>query len=178
MVISTLVKPHRVNGEIRRNTPEVRVVSDEGEQLGVLKIDEALRIAEEQETDLVEISPNADPPVCRLVDYGKFKYREQKRLHEAKVKQKIVHLKEIKLRPATDDHDYQVKLRSILKFLEEGDRVKVTLRFRGREMAHQELGMRQLERVQADLTEHAVIETPARLEGRQAIMILGPKKKK
>jgi translation initiation factor IF-3 len=178
MVISTLVKPHRVNGEIRRNTPEVRVVSDEGEQLGVLKIDEALRVAEEQGTDLVEISPNADPPVCRLVDYGKFKYREQKRLHEAKVKQKIVHLKEIKLRPATDDHDYQVKLRSIIKFLEEGDRVKVTLRFRGREMAHQELGMRQLERVQADLTEHAVIETSAKLEGRQAIMILGPKKKK
>ncbi len=177
-VISTLEKQHRVNGEIRRNTPEVRVVTDEGDQLGVMKIEDALRVAEERSTDLVEISPNASPPVCRLVDYGKFRYREQKKAHEAKLKQKVVHLKEIKFRPATDENDYQVKLRNLMKFLEEGDKAKITLRFRGREMAHQELGMRQLERVRDDLAEVSQVETAPRFEGRQITMILAPKKKK
>jgi translation initiation factor IF-3 len=128
--------------------------------------------------DLVEIAPQAVPPVCRLMDYGKFKYSEAKKQHEAKLKQKIVQVKEVKFRPGTDDGDYNVKLRNLTRFLEDGDKTKITLRFRGREMAHQEIGMRMLERLKADLDEHAQVEQMPKMEGRQMIMVLAPKKKK
>jgi translation initiation factor IF-3 len=157
---------------------DVRVIGVEGEALGVMRTIEALRLAEEADVDLVEIAPTAQPPVVRLMDYGKFKYQEQKKAHEAKLKQKIIEVKEIKFRPATDDHDYDTKIRKLREFLEEGDKAKVTLRFRGREMAHQELGMKLLERVRADLEEQALVEQMPRLEGRQMVMMLGPKKKK
>ncbi|MET3449075.1 translation initiation factor IF-3 [Ralstonia sp. 1138] len=137
-----------------------------------------MRLAEEKDVDLVEIAPTAQPPVCRLMDYGKFKYQEQKKAHEAKLKQKVIQVKEVKFRPATDDNDYGVKLRNATRFLEDGDRVKVTLRFRGREMAHQELGMRVLERIKADLEEFGQVEQMPKMEGRQAVMMLAPKKKK
>ncbi|MCD8505110.1 MAG: translation initiation factor IF-3 [Burkholderiaceae bacterium] len=168
-------KPHRINGEIR--VPEVRLIGIEGEQLGIVKTLDAQRMAEQEDVDLVEIAPNADPPVCRLMDYGKFKYQEQKRLAEARSKQKIIQVKEVKFRPGTDEGDYQVKLRNLKRFLDEGDKAKVTLRFRGREMAHQELGMRVLERVRDDLLEMAVVEAMPKLEGRQMVMVLAPKKK-
>jgi translation initiation factor IF-3 len=135
-------------------------------------------MAEEAEVDLVEIAPTAEPPVCRLMDYGKFKYQEQKRAHEARAKQKVILVKEVKFRPGTDDGDYNVKLRNLVRFLEEGDKAKITLRFRGREMAHQEFGVRLLERVRNDLEAHAQVESMPRLEGRQMVMILAPKKKK
>jgi translation initiation factor IF-3 len=157
---------------------DVRVIGVNGEALGVMRTLEALRLAEEADVDLVEIAPTAQPPVVRLMDYGKFKYQEQKKAHEAKLKQKIIEVKEIKFRPATDDHDYETKIRKLREFLEEGDKAKVTLRFRGREMAHQELGMKLLERVRADLEEQALVEQMPRLEGRQMVMMLGPKKKK
>jgi translation initiation factor IF-3 len=134
-------------------------------------------MAETAEVDLVEIAPQAVPPVCRLMDYGKFKYQEQKRAHEAKLKQKQIQVKEIKFRPGTDENDYQIKMRNMVKFLGEGDKVKVTLRFRGREMAHQEFGVRQLERVKADLEEIGLVEQFPKLEGRQMVMVLAPKKK-
>lgn len=127
--------------------------------------------------DLVEISPNANPPVCKVMDFGKYKYREQKKAHEMKMKQKIVHLKEIKLRPVTDENDYQIKLRNARRFLEDGDKVKFVVQFRGREMAHQELGLNYLVRVEADLAEEAVIESRPKIEGRNAIMVAAPKKK-
>ncbi len=135
-------------------------------------------MAEEAEVDLVEIAPQARPPVCRLMDYGKFKYQEQKRQHEARLKQKIIQVKEVKFRPATDEGDYAVKLRNLRRFLEEGDKAKVTLRFRGREMAHQEFGVRLLERVRTDLDDLAVVEQMPRLEGRQMVMVIAPRKKK
>ena len=150
----------------------------EGEQLGVMSIRAALQIAEDAGVDLVEIAPMASPPVCRVMDYGKFKYQEQKRAHEAKLKQKQVQVKEIKLRPGTDENDYQIKLRNMMRFLEEEDKVKVTLRFRGREMAHQEFGMRQLERIKADLEAVGQVEQMPKMEGRQMIMIIAPAKKK
>lgn len=134
-------------------------------------------MAEEAEVDLVEIAPQAKPPVCRLMDYGKFKYQQSKRQHEAKLKQKQIQVKEIKFRPGTDEGDYQIKLRNLIKFLEEGDKAKVTLRFRGREMAHQEIGLAQLKRVEADLAEHAVVEQFPKMEGRQMVMMLAPKRK-
>ena len=134
-------------------------------------------MAETAEVDLVEIAPQAVPPVARLMDYGKFKYQEQKRAHEAKLKQKQIQVKEIKFRPGTDENDYQIKMRNMVKFLGEGDKVKVTLRFRGREMAHQEFGVRQLERVKADLEEIGIVEQFPKLEGRQMVMVLAPKKK-
>lgn len=134
-------------------------------------------MAEEAELDLVEIAPLAEPPVCRIMDFGKFKYQEAKRQHEAKLKQKQVQVKEIKFRPGTDENDYQIKMRNLVKFLNEGDKAKITLRFRGREMAHQEIGMRQLERVKADLDEIAVVEQFPKMEGRQLVMMLAPKKK-
>lgn len=168
-------KPHRINGEIR--VPEVRLIGIEGEQLGVVKTSDALQLAEENEVDLVEIAPTAVPPVCRLMDYGKFKYQEQKRQQEARSKQKIIQVKEVKFRPGTDEGDYQVKLRNLRRFIEEGDKAKVTLRFRGREMAHQELGMRVLERVRDDLTELCQVEAMPKLEGRQMVMVLAPRKK-
>jgi len=135
-------------------------------------------MAEEREVDLVEIAPTASPPVCRLMDYGKFKYQEQKKAHEAKLKQKIIQVKEVKFRPATDDGDYQVKIRNLVRFLDEGDKAKITLRFRGREMAHQEFGVRLLERVRTDLDAVGQVEQMPRLEGRQMVMIIAPKKKK
>jgi translation initiation factor IF-3 len=137
-----------------------------------------MRMAEEAEVDLVEIAPQASPPVCRLMDYGKFKYQEQKRQHEARLKQKVIQVKEVKFRPGTDEGDYAVKLRNLRRFLEEGDKAKITLRFRGREMAHQEFGVRLLERVRNDLDDLAVVEQMPRLEGRQMIMVISPRKKK
>ncbi|WP_227870894.1 translation initiation factor IF-3 [Orrella marina] len=168
-------KPHRTNGDIR--VPEVRLIGLEGEQLGIVKTIDAQRTAEQENVDLVEIAPNASPPVCRLMDYGKFKYQEQKRQAEARAKQKTIQVKEVKFRPGTDEGDYQVKLRNLKRFLDEGDKAKVTLRFRGREMAHQEIGMRVLERVRDDLLELAVVEAMPKLEGRQMVMVLAPKKK-
>jgi len=156
----------------------VRLVAENGDQLGIVPTRDALKMAEERDVDLVEIAPTAQPPVCKLMDYGKFKYREQKKAHEAKLKQKQIHLKEIKFRPGTDEGDYQIKLRNLIRFLDEGDKAKVTLRFRGREMAHQEFGVRLLERVRNDLEAHAVVEQFPKLEGRQMIMVLGPKKGK
>lgn len=155
----------------------MRLVADDGEQLGIVPIAEALRLAEEREVDLVEIAPLAKPPVCKLMDYGKFRYREQKKAHEAKLKQKQIQVKEIKFRPRTDEGDYKIKLGKLVEFLEEGDKVKVTLRFRGREMAHQEFGFRVLERVKADLDPYGVVEQFPKMEGRQMVMVLGPKKK-
>jgi len=143
-----------------------------------MSIRAALHIAEEAGVDLVEIAPMANPPVCRVMDYGKFKYQEQKRAHEAKLKQKQVQVKEVKLRPGTDENDYQIKLRNMMRFLEEEDKVKVTLRFRGREMAHQEFGMRQLERIKADLDAVGQVEQMPKMEGRQMIMVIGPARKK
>lgn len=142
-----------------------------------MPIAEALEKSEELDTDLVEIAPNAAPPVCRLMDYGKFRYQEQKRQQEARARQKIIQIKEVKFRPATDEGDYQVKMRNVRRFIDEGDKVKVTLRFRGREMAHQELGMRVLERVRDEITEIAQVESMPKLEGRQMVMVLAPRKK-
>jgi translation initiation factor IF-3 len=146
--------------------------------LGIVKLADALRLSEEQDVDLVEIAPQADPPVCRLLDYGKFKYQEQKKAHEAKLKQKIIQVKEIKFRPGTDEGDYTIKVRNLIRFLEEGDKTKVTLRFRGREMAHQEIGVRLLERVRNELEPFGQVEQFPKMEGRQMIMVLAPKKKK
>ncbi len=149
----------------------------EGEQLGIVNIRAALQMAEEAEVDLVEIAPMAKPPVCKLMDFGKFKYQEAKRAHEAKLKQKQVQVKEVKFRPGTDENDYQIKLRNLVKFLQEGDKAKITLRFRGREMAHQEFGMRMLERIKGDLVDVAQVEQFPKMEGRQLIMVLAPTKK-
>ena len=157
---------------------EVRLNGPENEPLGIVSIQEALRLAGEADVDLVEIAATADPPVCRLMDYGKFKYSEQKKAHEAKLKQKIILVKEVKFRPGTDDGDYNIKLRNLIKFLDEGDKTKITLRFRGREMAHQDIGFRMLERLKADLEPYGQVEQFPKMEGRQMIMILSPKKKK
>lgn len=154
------------------------MVAEDGEQLGVVGIREAMAKAEDAELDLVEIAPQAQPPVCKIMDYGKFKYHEQKKQHEAKLKQKQIQVKEIKFRPRTDDADYQVKLRNLIRFLTEGDKTKITLRFRGREMAHQEFGLELLKRVEQDLLEHGIVEQFPKLEGRQMVMVLAPKKKK
>jgi translation initiation factor IF-3 len=153
------------------------LIGVEGEQLGIVSLSQALTMAEEAEIDLVEIAPQAVPPVCRLMDYGKFKYHESKRQHEARLKQKQVQVKEVKFRPGTDEGDYQVKLRNLIRFLQEGDKAKITLRFRGREITHQELGLALLKRVEADLQEHAVVEQFPKMEGRQMVMVLGPHKK-
>jgi translation initiation factor IF-3 len=155
----------------------VRLVAENGDQLGIKPTAEALRLSEEQNVDLVEIAPLANPPVCKLMDYGKFRYREQKKAHEAKLKQKQIQVKEIKFRPGTDEGDYKIKLAKLVQFLEEGDKAKVTLRFRGREMAHQEFGVRLLERVRKDLDAVGVVEQFPKLEGRQMVMVLAPKKK-
>jgi translation initiation factor IF-3 len=147
-----------------------------GEQVGIVSISAAIQMAEQAEVDLVEIAPGATPPVCRLMDYGKFKYRESKKRHEARLKQKQIIVKEVKFRPGTDEGDYQIKLRNLIRFLEEGDKTKVTLRYRGREMAHQEFGMRLLQRVRGDLDPYGVVEQFPRMEGRQMVMVLSPKK--
>jgi translation initiation factor IF-3 len=152
------------------------LVGEEGEQLGIVSLADARAKAEAAELDLVEIAPMAKPPVCRIMDYGKFKYREAKKQHEAKLKLKQIQVKEVKFRPGTDEGDYQIKLRNLVRFLGEGDKAKITLRFRGREMAHQEFGVRLLERIRTDLEPHAVVESFPRLEGRQMVMLLAPKK--
>jgi|TARA_B110000503_G_C7031464_1_gene364188 translation initiation factor IF-3 len=163
----------RVNDRIRSS--EIRLIGAEGENVGVVTPERAMEMAEQAGLDLVEISPNAEPPVCKIMDFGKFKYEQQKREAEARKKQHIIEIKEIKFRPGTDTHDYDVKMRSVLKFLDEGDKVKVTLRFRGREMAHQDLGLELLNRVAADVEEAGKIESMPRLEGRQMVMMIGPK---
>jgi translation initiation factor IF-3 len=165
-----------LNREI--NATEVRLFGPENESLGVVSLSEALRLSEEHDVDLVEVVAQATPPVCRLIDYGRFKFQEQKKAHEAKLKQKVVEVKELKFRPGTDDGDYNIKVRNMKRFLEEGDKVKITLRFRGREITHQELGMAMLERIKADVAEMAQVEQMPKLEGRQMIMLLAPKKKK
>jgi len=152
------------------------VIGANGEQIGVLSLAAANKLAEEAELDLVEIAPTASPPVCRVMDYGKYKYREAKRRHEAKLKQKQIVVKEIKFRPGTDEGDYKIKLRNLTRFLQEGDKAKVTLRYRGREMAHQELGVRLIERVKGDLAQYSTVEQYPKMEGRQLIMVLAPKK--
>jgi translation initiation factor IF-3 len=163
----------RVNHQI--NVPQVRLVREDGSMVGVVTTREAINMAADAGLDLVEVSPNATPPVCKILDLGKFKYEEQKRKNEARKKQKVIEVKEIKLRPGIDTHDYDVKMRSIHRFLEEGDKVKVTMRFRGREMAHQELGVKVLDRVKADLDAVAKVESAPKMEGRQMIMVISPK---
>ena len=156
----------------------VRVTGANGEVLGIIPIDEARKLAYDDDLDLVEISPNADPPVCKIMNYGKFQFEQNKKLAVAKKKQKQVQVKEIKFRPGTDVGDYQVKLKSLLKFLSDGDKTKITLRYRGREMAHKELGMDVLKRIEKDLEELAIVEQFPKMEGRQMVMVLAPKKKK
>ena len=163
----------RINEEIRAR--EIHLIDKDGSNRGNVTVAEALQLAQEAGLDLVEISPNATPPVCKLLDFGKYKYQEQKKAAEARKKQKVVEVKEIKLRPMIDDHDYDVKMRSMKRFFEEGDKVKITLRFRGRELAHQELGYRLLNRVKDDTSDFAKVEQDARFEGRQVVMILAPR---
>ena len=155
----------------------MRVIGADGEQVGVLTRDEALKMAEDAGLDLVEIVPNADPPVCRVMDFGKFKFEQQKKAHAAKRKTKQQEIKELKFRPSTEDGDYNVKMRNLRRFLEEGDKVKVTVRFKGREMAHTELGEAMVKRIQGDIVEEAVVESFPRFEGRQMVMMVAPKKK-
>ncbi len=159
-----------INEQIRAR--QVRLIAQDGEQVGVVSIQDAMARAEEAGLDLVEISPNAEPPVCKILDYGKYKYEQQKKAAEARKKQKVIEVKELKFRPNIDDHDYQVKIKAARRFLEEGDKVKVTLRFRGREMAHLDLGMKVMARVREELTDIAKVEMDARVEGKQAIMVL------
>jgi translation initiation factor IF-3 len=156
----------------------VRVTGVEGEALGIMSIDQARQIAYAADLDLVEISPNADPPVCKVMNYGKYQFTLNKKLQEAKKKQKQIQVKEIKFRPGTDEGDYQVKLKNLVKFLNEGDKTKITLRYRGREMAHRELGMDVLKRIEKDLEELAIVEQFPKMEGRQMVMVMAPKKKK
>ena len=158
--------------------PEVRLSGPDNEPLGIVSISEALRMAGELDVDLVEIAATAVPPVCRLMDYGKFKYQEQKRAAEAKAKQTVIEIKEIKFRPGTDDGDYNIKMRNIRRFLEEGDKCKITLRFRGREITHQEIGMALLQRIRDDLGDLIIVEQFPKLEGRQMIMMIAPGRKK
>jgi translation initiation factor IF-3 len=165
-----------LNREI--TAPELRVSGPENEPMGIMSLSEALRMAGEMDVDLVEIAPTASPPVARLMDYGKFKFQEQKKAHEAKLKQKVIEIKEIKFRPGTDDGDYNIKMRNIRRFLEEGDKVKVTLRFRGREMTHQEIGMALVMKIREELGDAIVVESMPKLEGRQLIMMIAPGKKK
>ena len=156
----------------------VRVTGANGEVLGIIPIDEARKLAYDDDLDLVEISPNADPPVCKIMNYGKFQFEQNKKLQAAKKKQKQIQIKEIKFRPGTEEGDYQVKLRSLIKFLNEGDKTKITVRFKGRELTHRELGMDLLKRIEKDLEEVAAVEQFPKLEGRQMVMVMGPKKKK
>jgi translation initiation factor IF-3 len=169
-------RKHRLNREIM--APTVRLNGVDNEPLGIVSITEALRLSGEADVDLVEIAPTADPPVCRLMDYGKFKYQEQKKAAEAKSKQKVIEVKEVKFRPGTDDGDYNIKMRNLRRFIaEDGDKGKITLRFRGREITHQDLGMKMLERIRDELADVAIVEQFPKLEGRQMIMVLSPKKK-
>jgi translation initiation factor IF-3 len=163
----------RVNEEIR--IPQVRLIDQEGEMQGVMTAREAMQRAFQAGLDLVEISPNADPPVCKILDFGKFKYEQQKKRNEAKKKQKVIEIKEIKVRPNIDENDYQVKMRAMKSFIDEGDKVKVTLRFRGREMAHQDIGVRVLERIRAEMDTTSKVEQMPRMENRQMVMVLSPR---
>jgi translation initiation factor IF-3 len=163
-----------LNEEI--TAPEIRLIGKDGEQVGIVPLVRAQEIADEAGLDLVELVPNADPPVCRIMDFGKFLFEQNKKKQAAKKKQKQIQIKEVKFRPGTEEGDYQVKMRNIQRFLAHGDKVKVTLRFRGREMAHQELGSRMLERIEEDLTEQATVEQIPKMEGRQMIMVLAPRK--
>ncbi len=164
----------RINNEIL--VEQIRCIGKDGEQLGIMELSKAIDLAVAEDLDLVEISPNTDPPVCKILDYGKYKYESQKRKNEAKKKQKTIDVKEIKLRPNIDEHDYQVKLRKIFEFLESGDKVKVTMRYRGREMAHQQIGIDVLVRVKSDTEQKSKVEFEPKLEGRQMIMVLAPTK--
>ena len=163
----------RVNEEIR--VPSVRLIDQEGEMQGVMTTRDAMQRAFSVGLDLLEISPNAEPPVVKILDYGKFKYEQQKKKNEARKKQKVIEIKEVKVRPNIDENDYQVKMRAMRSFIEEGDKVKVTLRFRGREMAHQDLGVKVLERIRGDMDERAKVEQMPRMENRQMIMVLSPR---
>jgi translation initiation factor IF-3 len=163
----------RVNEEIR--IPQVRLIDQDGEMQGVMTAREAMMRAFQVGLDLVEISPNADPPVCKILDFGKFKYEQQKKKNEAKKKQKVIEIKEIKVRPNIDENDYQVKMRAMKSFIDEGDKVKVTLRFRGREMAHQDIGVRVLERIRAEMDPVSKVEQMPRMENRQMVMVLSPR---
>ncbi len=163
----------RINDQIE--SPSIRLIDQRGEMVGVVSLHQGLQMAYEAGLDLVEVSPNAEPPVCKLLEFGKFKYEQQKKQNEQRKKQKVIQVKEIKMRPGIDDHDYDVKKRAMLRFLEEGDKVKITLRFRGREMVHQELGAQVLDRVKADLGELAKVEAQPRMEGRQMTMVVAPK---
>ncbi len=165
-------KRARLNEEI--TSPQVRVIGHDGEQIGVISAAEANRLAEQAELDLVEISPSADPPVCRIMDYGKYLFEMNKKRHAAKKKQKVIHIKEMKFRPGTEEGDYQVKLRNLVRFLSEGDKAKITLRFRGREMSHRELGLKLLRRIESDLGDYAIVEQEPKLEGRQMVMVMAP----
>jgi len=155
----------------------LRVIGADGEMVGVVSREQALEMARSQELDLVEVSPTADPPVCRILDFGKFLFEQNKKAHAAKRKQKQIQVKEVKFRPGTEEGDYQIKLRNLIRFLGEGDKAKITLRYRGREMVHQELGFKLLQRVQQDLQEHGVVEQMPKLEGRQLVMVISPKRK-
>ncbi|HOB60647.1 MAG TPA: translation initiation factor IF-3 [Candidatus Competibacteraceae bacterium] len=166
----------RINDEITGR--EVRLIDQNGEQAGIVSVLQAKRMAEEAELDLVEISPNAKPPVCRIMDFGKFRFEQAKKQQEAKKKQKQIQVKEVKFRPGTDEGDYQVKLRNLIRFLSDGDKAKVTLRFRGREMAHQDLGTTLLKRVEDDLAPYGAVEQRPKMEGRQMVMTIAPVKKK
>ena len=162
-----------MNEEIR--IPQVRLIGAEGEMMGVMSARDAMMRAFQVGLDLVEISPNADPPVCKILDFGKFKYEQQKKKNEAKKRQKVIEIKEIKVRPNIDENDYQVKMRAMKSFIEEGDKVKVTLRFRGREMAHQDIGVRVLERIRAEMDPMSKVEQMPRMENRQMVMVLSPR---
>ena len=164
---------HRINSQIRNE--EVRVLLDDGEKLGVMKTQDAINVAKDRKMDLVEIAPNNNPPVCKIIDYGKFKYQEQKKKNEAKKKQKTIETKEIKIRPGTGEHDYQVKIKNANKFIKEGNRVKFSLRFKGREMEHSNLGIEMLKRVKQDLIEVIRVEMEPKIEGRQDFIVVAPK---
>jgi translation initiation factor IF-3 len=166
--------------ETRRNediiSPEIRVIGKDGELVGVLKVADALAMAAEDGLDLVEIAPNSEPPVCRIMDFGKYRFEQAKKAQAAKKKQKVIHVKEVKFRPGTEEADYQVKMRTVRRFIEDGDKVKITLRFRGREMAHQELGTEMLARIRDSLAEEVLVEQWPKMEGRQMVMLVSPKK--
>jgi len=172
-----IVQSKRVRRNEEISTSRVRVIGAEGEQIGILSITAALESAAEQGLDLVEVAPNSDPPVCRIMDYGKFVFEQNKKAQSAKRKQKQIHVKEVKFRPGTEEGDYQVKLKNLVRFLTQGDKTKVTLRFRGREMAHKELGLELLQRVQSDLDEYGTVEQQPQLEGRQMVMVISPRKR-
>ena len=174
---SRIVQGKRVRRNAEINSPRVRVIGPTGDQLGIMTVQEALRSAESSALDLVEVAPGAEPPVCRIMDYGKFVFEQNKKAQSARRKQKQIQVKEVKFRPGTEEGDYQVKLRNLIKFLTHGDKAKVTLRFRGREMVHQQLGAELLRRVQTDLEEYGSVEQQPLMEGRQMVMVIGPRKR-